>query len=454
MKLFNKIKRIHMVGIKGTGMSTLAVNLKHMGIKVSGSDYPESFFTDELLKKQKIKVMSPFAAKNISPQTDAVVISTAYNNKNDEVQEAEKRGLTILTYPEVIGSLTKKLKSIAVCGSHGKTTTSGLLGYIFSQTKFKPLINVGSIVPQLINYKASPKTKLFIFEADEYQNKFEYYQPHTVILTNIDYDHPDYFKSPRHYKSIFKEFVKKIPRNGLLIYCADDKDNRDVAKNTSCKKIGYGFSNFADYQIVINEMKPGNMSFAINAPKLKNTKFSTRLIGQHNALNATAAVLCASNLGVSLKETASALKKFNGTKRRLEVIKTSRIKGHECLQIDDFAHHPTEIRNTLRAIKTAYPGTQLWTVFQPHTFSRTQALFNEFAGSFNESDKTIILDIYGSKREGTGKIHSKDLVKKIRGSIYKPGIKEAAEFIKKNVDRDCIILTAGASNIWEMHGLI
>ncbi|MEX2052680.1 MAG: UDP-N-acetylmuramate--L-alanine ligase, partial [Candidatus Paceibacterota bacterium] len=386
---------------------------------------------------------------------DAIVVSTAYNSKNKEVQEAERRGLDVLSYPEVIGLLTEKMRSIAVCGSHGKTTTSGILGYIFSKTRIKPIINVGSIVPQLINYRADKKTKLFIFESDEYQNKFVHYSPHTVILTNIDYDHPDYFRDPRHYKSIFRDFVKRIPRNGLLIYCADDKDNRDVAKDAICKKMTYGFSKFADHKITIGEMSSGKMTFSINTPRVKQIEFSTRLIGRHNALNATATILCAKAFKIPAEQIAKTLKNFNGTKRRLEVIKTSMINGHKCLQLDDFGHHPTEIKSTLQAIKSAYPSTPLWTVFQAHTFSRTQALFDEFTKAFGKSDLTIVMDIYGSKREGTGKIHSRDLVKKMgKNVVYKPGVKEAAEFIKKNVSQDCIILTIGASNIWELHKLI
>ena len=175
----NKTKRIHMIGIKGTGMAPLAVNLKNMGIKISGSDFSEIFFTDELLKKHGLKVMSPFSPGNIPADTELVVSSTAYNSKNLEIQEAEKRGIRILSYPEVIGLLSKSLKSVAVCGSHGKTTTSALLSYILSRSDKGVLHNVGSIVPQLLGYKAK-KTDIFVFEADEYQNKFKYFNPDIV----------------------------------------------------------------------------------------------------------------------------------------------------------------------------------------------------------------------------------------------------------------------------------
>lgn len=451
MDLLKKIKRTHMIGIKGTGMSALAVNLKQMGIRISGSDYPESFFTDSLLKKNNIKVDSPFAPKNIPFDADVVVVSTAYNNKNEEVQEAERRGLQILYYPEMVGLLSKALKSIAVCGSHGKTTTSGALGFILSKTKYSPIVNVGSIVPQLIDYTARAP-KLFVFEADEYQNKFEYFNPRIVILTNIDFDHPDFFSDPRHYKSVFQKFVARIPENGLLIYCADDKNCRDVAKKAICAKVSYGFSKYADFRLKVNKILPGRMLFSITTPDQKIISLATKLIGNHNALNLAASFVCARSIGMPLDKIKKEIAGFAGTKRRLEVIKKTVINNYSCLIIDDYAHHPTEIENTISALKKAYPDKILWAVFQPHTFSRTEALLENFARAFNESDKTVILDIYASKRETDGKIHSRDLVKKIASPdvFYKPDIARAVDFIKKRINKESIILSLGAGNVWKL----
>src|SRR3989344_5621808 len=300
MNLLKNAKRIHMIGIKGTGMSALAVNFKHMGIWITGSDYAESFFTDALLKHQDIKVLSPFSPNNIPTDTDLVVVSTAYDNKNIEAQEAKQRNLPLLTYPQALGLLTRQLPSIAICGSHGKTTTSGALGFQLSKTAYRPIVNVGSIVPQLLRYKAR-KPKLLVFEADEYQNKFEHFHPKIVILTNIDYDHPDFFKTPTQYKLVFQNFIKRIPQNGLLIYCADDKNCRDVARYAKCKKISYGFSEYAICKIKIEQIMPDRMKFnyhlvaqPLSQLSGSTTKypsdslnFSSKLIGSHNALNLT-----------------------------------------------------------------------------------------------------------------------------------------------------------------------
>lgn len=451
-----------MIGIKGTGMSALAVNLKSMGIEVSGSDYAESFFTDSLLAKHKIKVKSPFSTDNIPQSVNLVIVSTAYNNKNPELQEAGRQDLKILTYPQMLGLITKKLKSIAVCGSHGKTTTSGVLSYVLSKTVYRPIVNVGSIVPQLVNYRAR-NPKLFVFEADEYQNKFQYFFPNIVILTNIDYDHPDYFKTPAHYKSVFQDFVKKVPRSGLLIYCADDKSCRDVAKYAKCKKINYGFSKQANARIADIKINPATMTFDLRTSHVlrstampENIVLNSRLLGKHNALNLAAAAICASYLKVEEAQIKKTIMMFTGTKRRLEITRKLKINGHNCLVIDDFGHHPTEIRATIETIKAAYPDKTIWSVFQPHSFSRTQALFGDFARCFDRSDKIIILDIYGSKRETSGKVHSRDLVKAIKSAnaFYRPDIQKAAIFIKKKINSDSIILTIGASEVWRLAELL
>ncbi|MDP3954342.1 MAG: cyanophycin synthetase [bacterium] len=426
----NDIKKIYMVGIKGTGMASLGVNLKNMGIKVSGSDSPEVFFTDQLLRRHGIKVFSPFNKDNIPADVDLVVASTAYNNKNSEFKEVEMRGIPLMTYPEVIGLLSREMKSVAVCGSHGKTTTSALLAYILSKSKMGVLPNVGSIVPQLVNYKMKGRPGVFMYEADEYQNKLKLYSADVVILTNVDYDHPDFFKTEKEYKKVFRDFIKRIPVGGLLIYCAGDKEAVRIAKYAKCRKIGYDTKESQEYP--------------------------AQLIGAHNRLNLSAAIVCAREFGVLHGIIKKAVVDFRGVKRRLEIIKKTRLNGNECLLIDDYGHHPAEIKATISAIKEAYPKKMLWTVFQPHTFSRTEALFDDFTKCFSGSDKTVILDIYASARENRGTIHSRDLVNKINSSgvAYQPGIKEVARFLKQKIKTPSIIMTIGASNVWRLHELL
>ncbi|PJE51560.1 MAG: hypothetical protein COV29_00165 [Candidatus Yanofskybacteria bacterium CG10_big_fil_rev_8_21_14_0_10_36_16] len=485
----SKIRNIYMIGIKGTGMAPLAVNLKNMGKIITGSDSSQVFFTDELLKKQKINILSPFKAGNIPSDVDLVITSTAYDSKNPEIKEAETRGLSVLGYPEVIGLLSNSMKSVAVCGSHGKTTTTAVLSYILSRSNIGVLPNVGSIVPQLINYKpdfpsglinlekseakssidtrrtdgtSSVNAKIltkefvkpegigskdlalaghnlsqvnmpwFVFEADEYQNKLRHYSADIVILTNIDYDHPDFFKTLNEYKKVFVDFVKRIPKDGLLIYCSDDKEASKISIYAKCPKIAY------------------------NLELLDLSKWEIKLAGQHNILNTMAAILAAKHLGVDEDTIKKAVANFQGVKRRLEFIKNTRINGQDCVLIDDYGHHPTEIKASIKAIKEKYPNKVLWTVFQPHTFSRTSALFDDFAKSFKESDKTVVLDIYTSAREKSGSIHSRDLVKQMNSSnvFYKKDIQQTAKFLKQKINSPSVIMTIGASNVWELHELV
>lgn len=447
------VKRIHCVGIKGTGVSSLAVNLKNLGFEVTGSDGPDPFFTDELLIKNDISVYTSFDSSHITPDLDLVVTSTAYNDTNPELSESERQNIRIMTYPEVIGLLSKTFDSIAIAGSHGKTTTSGLLSFIVSQSHLNPLVNVGSIVPQLIDYKPQDP-QLFIFEADEYQNKFQYYFPKILIVTNLDYDHPDFFPTKESYLETFKNFIIQLPSEGLLVYCADDKLLDQLAKQAKCKTISYGKEG-GSYRISDINLNNGLMSFKIN-----NEPIQSRLIGQHNALNITAALIVAKELGIDKDGITDAIKGFDGTKRRMEITLKTKINGHDVVVIDDFAHHPTEIGATLSTIREAYPNKTIWTVFQPHTFSRTQALFDEFVSAFDNSDHTILLDIYGSKREQAGTLTSQDIVEAIHKNSPDQSVEhchdivEAAEKIKNAIASDSVIITMGATEIWRLKDLI
>lgn len=457
--LLKNVRNIYMIGIKGTGMSALAVNLKHMGYVISGSDSSESFFTDQILISNKIEVKSPFSADNIPDQTDLVIISTAYNNTNPEVAESNRRQLTIKTYPEILGLLSQELQSIAICGSHGKTTTSAALGYIMHTSRYNPLINVGSIVPQLRDYVAHDP-QLFIFEADEYQNKFQHYYPWSIILTNIDYDHPDFFKNERQYLNSFKQFIAKLSPEGLLVYYKDDDNILTIAPTVKARTISYGTSDSADYHVTVGTITDSHMDFTISHAGIVLGDFRSLLLGQHNALNLTAAIIMARELGISLDDISKAISEFSGTKRRIELLKTIKINSHDVIIIDDFAHHPTEIKATLNTIKTAYPDRNIWVVFQPHTFSRTEALFDDFSQAFELADNVIILDIYGSTRESSGNITAQDLVHAIaktnpdKDVYHAHDLDEASEIVKNSITADSILLTMGATELWRLKDLL
>ncbi len=451
---FKNVKKIYMIGIKGVGMTAVAQFLKSRGKEIVGSDTHEKFFTDEVLKKSGIKFYEGFDAANLEKEKpDLVIYSTAYTEKNVELAAAQKSGVVVLSYPEVLGQILKEGFGIAVCGTHGKTTTTAMLGFVLQEFGADPTVLVGSAVPQLGGNARVGRGKHVIIEADEYQNKFLYFEPQAVILTSAEYDHPDFFKTPKDYIDVFQKFVAKIPTNGFLVACFDDKNVQEVVKSAKCKIISYGLG-AGDWQVKNIVQKNGGMEFEALEKGESRGVFSIQLLGAHNVANALSVIAVCSELGYDFNKIREALKKFSGTVRRFEI--KDEVSG--VTLVDDYAHHPTEIRVTLEAARQRYPNRRIWCVFHPHTFTRTKALFSDFAKSFGAVDKTIVIDIYGSAREVTGSIHSRDLVEAIKkegnDALYIPTIPEAADFLAREVKSGDVVITMGAGDVWRVGELL
>lgn len=454
----NEIKKAYLIGIKGSGMTAVAEILKARGIIVSGSDTKEKFFTDEILEKNRISFTEEFRADNVPGDADLIVYSTAYTeNNNTEVLEARKSGLTMLSYPEVLGILFKEKLGIAVCGTHGKTTTTSILATCMKEAGVKPSAIVGSKVIGWNGSALKGKGNFFVAEADEYQNKLKYYNPWAAVLTSVDFDHPDFFPTFEDYKNTFRDFVAKIPKHGFLVVCGDDADAIEVAKNASCQSLTYGFGDGCEYRI--EDLSSKNWSedgelvktFKVLHDEEFLGEFETKMIGRHNMQNAAAAISVCHKLKLDLEKVKTAILNFKGTSRRFEYVGQ---RGGAIL-IDDYAHHPEEIRATLKAAREKYYRKNIWTVFHPHTFSRTEALLQEFAQSFNNTDKVIILDIYGSAREVQGKVSSKDLVGLINRyepgkAEYLPTISESVEYLKNKISSKDVVISMGAGNVWQV----
>jgi len=447
---FKNIKKIYFVGIKGSGMIALVEIFKKMGKEVVGSDMEEIFFTDEILKKLGIFYYEGFNEDNINKEDeiDLIVYSTAYYlESNIELKLAREKGISILSYPEAIGELMKNNFSIAVCGTHGKTTTTAMLTLAMQGADANPTAIIGSKIKQIGSNALLGKSDFFIIEADEYQNKFQYYNPMAVVLTNLDYDHPDYFKNFEEYKNAFKKFVKKIPRHGFLVVWGGSVDTLEIAKEAQCRIIIYDNLSQTN-QGLFNEIKSEfekkdkyNIEF-LNTPISLNLKVP----GKHNLLNATAALAVCQQLKLNERKVKESLENYEGATRRFEYIG----KCNGAIVIDDYAHHPEEIKATLKTIRTEYPGKKVICVFHPHTFTRTKVLFSQFAQSFDEADKIIILDIYGSAREKQGGVSSQKLVEEIK-KFHKDAenistIKETYEYLKDDVDNRDVIVTMGAGD--------
>ncbi len=470
---FSKIKKIYLIGIKGAGMTMLAQYFSALGIEVSGSDTPDKFMTDQVLKKIGVKVIERFDSGNIPAKADLIIYSTAYNSEtNIEVKAALAGKIKVMTYAQALAEVFNQKYGLAVVGSHGKTTTTAWLGYVMKLSGLEPNVMVGAMVPQFDGLALTSRSDYLLIEADEYQNKLRYFQPKVVLLNNIDYDHPDFFPTEEDYENVFIEFIKKIPAKGWLVANYDDPLIRKVAAvNCRGKVISYAIKETADFVAYDIKACHGLQYFKVkmsaddeaenNDDDFKFTEtdlgqFSIQLAGEHNILNALAVIAAAVELGIELFKIRKYLADFTGTARRMQFMG----EFHGATVIDDYAHHPTEIKATLKALRQKYGQRKLIVVFHPHTFSRTKALLDDFASSFDLADELIVLDIYGSAREKAGGVHSRDLVGKLRMSNvelrinqeikYIPTLTEAEKYLRETVMRDDVVVLMGAGDVFRI----
>lgn len=446
-------KRVYMIGIKGVGMTGLAQILRGQGKEVWGSDTVEHFFTEEVLRKSGIEYLEGFDAKHLERAVDLVICSTAYGSNNPEVSAAQAKGIKLLSYAEALGELTASAKSIAVAGSHGKTTTSALLAHVLKVAGLSPQALIGSRVPQFDGNALTGVGELFVFEADEYQNKFQYFSTHAVILTSIAWDHPDFFPTPDSYRLAFVEFLKKLPPDGFVVACDDDPEVRRVVAEAGLKPeqvITYGLTT-GTYRMVRMWLDEARWHFSCSIGEEYLGEFKLRLVGSHNVANALAVMACAKQLGVDIELVRQALATFEGTARRFE-IKGKLTNG--VTVVDDYGHHPQEISATLKAARAFYPYKNIRCIFQPHTFSRTAALLLEFGKSFREADEVIVVDTYSSAREAAGQVTSKELAEEITKNhqrvVYKPSLAEAETYLAESAARSDLVLTMGAGDVWQI----
>jgi UDP-N-acetylmuramate--alanine ligase len=443
-------KKVYMVGIKGVGMTAVAEILKSWGKEVVGSDTEEKFFTDEILKKYGIKFYEGFGEKNLTAENpDLIIYSTAYTDDNEELKSAKIKNIPLLSYPEALGVISKEKECIAVCGTHGKTTTTAMLGFALKELGARPTVLVGSAVPQFGGNALAGDGKNIVIEADEYQNKFLSLNPLGIILTSIEYDHPDFFKTEEDYILAFKNFIKKIPRDGFLIACFDDKKAEEISESVDGQIISYGL-NSGEWRARNIRQEEEETIFDVFKNNVSQGTFRIKLFGNHNTLNALAVIAVCHHLGYDSKLINAALEKFLGTVRRFEI--KGEVNGVTI--IDDYGHHPTEIKVTLEVARRRYPENRIWCVFHPHTFSRTKALFSDFVKSFDNADKIIVLDVYGSAREKAGEVSSRDLAEEIKkqgkDALYLATIPEAVDFLAGQAEAGDVVITMGAGDVWRV----
>jgi len=389
-----KNELVHFVGIGGIGMSGLAIIMKGLGFKVQGSDVAQNKNT-ERLKNKNIKIFKEHSKSNIHKST-MLVVSSAIQKNNSEYKEAKKRKLPIIKRGEMLGHIVSLMKNIVVSGSHGKTTTTSLISSIFSETKLDPTVINGGVLKSLSNSARLGKSDWCILESDESDGSFLNLPPTYSIVTNIDNEHLDYYKSYRNLENHFLNFIKKTPSFGKCFICLDDENIKKIITKLENKNfLTYGINNKSNFKL-INVSQGEKFSVFDLVVKLPNKKkkilknISIPLIGIHNLLNATAAIAVSYYIGIPFLKIHDGLKNYKGVERRFNKI----LKFRNSQIFDDYAHHPTEIKKVLEGVKKVYLNKKLICIFQPHRVSRFNSLYKDFSKSFINADLVILCPIY------------------------------------------------------------
>ncbi len=454
-----KTELIHFVGIGGIGMSGLALIMKGKGFKVQGSDIVNNK-NIERLRREKIKVFIEHKKQNIEKGT-ILVISSAIKKNNPELLEAKKKQLPIYKRGEMLANIVSLTKNIVVVGSHGKTTTTSLIASIFQETKIDPTIINGGVINSINNSAKLGKSDWSILEADESDGSFVFIPPTYSIITNIDREHMDYYGTMNKLNKYFENFVNKVPSFGKSFICLDDKNNKNLIKNIKNKNFyTYGLEKKSNFCIKnIKQLKEfSEFDLNIKLPNKKNQlikKFKIPLLGNHNIKNSVAAAALALTVGLPINNIKKGLKNFKGVQRRFNKIFTFNNVDF----YDDYAHHPTEIKEVLNGVKNVYKDYEKICIFQPHRISRLKDLKKEFTFAFKNADKVILFPIYtaGEKLKlGFSYTNfAKEIIKNSKVQLFLVDDRfQLAKFIKANIYGKKIVIGMGAGTIsgW-MRGL-
>ena len=444
---FNNPIHIYFIGIGGISMSGLAEILLSEGFRISGSDRAPSELTRRLEEKGAA-VYYGQREENLSPEIDLVVYTSAIKPDNPEMIATDKLGIASLTRAQLLGQMMKNYKTpIAVSGTHGKTTTTSMVSQILLENDDDPTLSIGGIYKPIGGNIRVGSSDRFVTEACEYTNSFLSFYPKIGIILNIEEDHLDFFKDIEDIRNSFHEFARLLPADGTLIINGDIAHCEEITADLPCKLITYGSSpDFDYYPTNINYDDWGCPSFHLMRKDGKEEVFSLRVPGEHNVYNAIAAIALADLLGISDDVTAKALLHYGGTDRRFEY--KGKVNGFTI--IDDYAHHPTEIRATLLAAKN-YPHRTTWCVFQPHTYTRTKTFLTDFAKSLSLADEIVLADIYAAREKDTLGISSQTLQAEIEKlghrCYYFPSFEEIQNFLLTNCTKDDLLITMGAGDV-------
>ena len=443
----NKIKKIHFIGVGGAGMSGIAEILINLNFQVSGSDLLESKITKRL-ESLGLVFFNIHEGENLS-EVDLVVFSSAIKQDNPEIIEAKKNNIKIIKRAEMLAELTNLKKSILIAGSHGKTTTTCIAAHIFKENNLDPTYIIGGKVSSFESNANLGDGKHIFAEADESDGSFLLFNPDKAIITGIDNDHLETYQGNiENLKKAFVDFIKKV-KSTVFILDLEKKWLKDLSLGTE-KIITYGFSSDADYKIIHYSQNQKGSSFVVKDKKSDLEHFfEIGIHGQHNILNSLAAILIALDEGIKLPGIRKALSSFAQVERRFEII-SDNVFGKRITLVDDYGHHPSELKATIETIKEIWPDKKVVMAFQPHRYSRTKALFHDFVNILSKIDNLILMEIYPASELPIKNYSSEDLFCEVKKNnknvVLVNGIEEAFEEFKNFSDQKYIFLTQGAGN--------
>ncbi len=444
---FNEPSHVHFIGIGGISMSGLAEILLKEGFTVSGSDSRESGLTKHLEELGAV-IFYGQKASNITEGIRVAVYTAAIHEDNEELAEVKRRGIPLMSRAEFLGQMMTNYKlPVAVSGTHGKTTSTSMLSHILLADGQDPTISVGGILKAIGGNIRVGNSEIFLTEACEYTNSFLHFFPRMSVILNIDADHLDFFKDIQDIRRSFRRFAELLPSDGILIINGEIPDLPEITGGLECRVVTFGMDASNDYCAeAITHNHLGDASFDVVRNGTVWGHVDLQVAGDHNVLNALSAIAAADLIGIPLESVQKGLNAFHGTDRRFEY---KGVKDGITI-IDDYAHHPTEIRATLAAAEN-YPHRELWCVFQPHTYSRTRALFDEFTEALSGADHIILADIYAARETDTLGVSSEQLMEALRekgcDAYYLPSFGEIEKFVLANCKKGDVLITMGAGDV-------
>ncbi|GAA5444238.1 UDP-N-acetylmuramate--L-alanine ligase [Microbulbifer sp. NBRC 101763] len=450
-----RIRRIHFIGVGGAGMSGIAEVLQNQGYEVSGSDLRESPVT-ERLRKLGVEVQIGHSEANIQG-VDVVVNSSAVHGDNPELIAAHNKRIPVVRRAEMLGELMRYRYGIAVAGTHGKTTTTSLIAAIFAADKKDPTFVIGGLVNAAGANAALGESRYLIAEADESDASFIHLQPMVTVITNIDADHMETYGGDfEKVKQIFIDFVHNLPFYGLAVVCGDDANVQEVIPKFSRPVLTYGFSEGNDFRIVEVNQEPLRSHFTVQRPGGDLLRVSVNTPGIHNVLNATAAIAVASDEGVSDEAIRKGLDGFQGVGRRFQIYGNFSVSddgsAEKVMLVDDYGHHPREVAATVKTVRDGWPERRLVMIYQPHRYTRTRDLFEDFVQVLSEVDKLILLDVYSAGESPIPGADGRTLARSLRNRgqvdpIFAETIDQVPPVLADLLEPGDIVLTQGAGNV-------